>query len=1414
MGRNVAATMLSRMAQHKEHEVLQHLLQSPDPLPGIDLLAIDQNGDSVLSLAALRGNLALVQAIVTSASPDALAQVAWTTLQRAAANPHQSVVEYLWHVLPSSATLVSPSTGNSLLHEAVEGGHLQLLRWLVPRCTEALDVCNHAGETPYLTALRHVDHASADLLIAAGASTHVCSATGDSALHYVLRFPPNEDTLVDAVERLLADDVRVDATNHAGERPLDLTSNARILELLHTEMAFRTDFPLHCLVRSKNLDRLDAWFAAMHLEHPDHAEAAIAMALTTPNAHGRTPLMYAARIFDEAADTNQAIYRMLPHVPADAIAAKDQDGKTVLDMLLRRVLVCATNAHGASSAPLLRVIHAVCRKGHVAIDFAHLPPEYLHATRSLTGTAPCECIGECKDTASVDALPGLAARRNWTELRRLLQEPLAADVINRTDAWARGGYSVLHHVCRLGHLATLKLLLAQPHLDLDVRSEMDGRTALELATEANYVKIVRRLLAAGADPQVNEDLDEASLAHLRFDANESQQLVYDRWELAYYHRGFFLVNLPNVGAVRRLLAAHQTPLHVAVQLECSDTTLDELCDTGIDLDAQDTHGDTALMVAASIGKLKNVQFLLTKDPNLDLQNTTGKTALMLAAEQGHVSIVNALLEQSAEITPRDKDGLSVLSLLEAWLAAQGQTVDNINVPQAQCLALLQKELQVRENSPEYLAKQALGMVTQSVDHVFNHGGFAKAIAISAELGVTFLNDCITLRRHEAEFHHMESVYGRTAKDSALYAVLHLDLNDADETFATKKALLEHIVFSRLLEIKWELFGKRMYLQQLLMNLLLLITMTTASFLGSDETPSTTACLFGLSACLFVGFGYWMLTRLEPEALWIDARYEYDGSYELDPNVVIPNLRGRKHVTIMISYLVPLLLTVLCSLLLVVFAPYLHLSVWFPTFNDLMLWLTALYFVYTEWQEMSVGLLMYFRSHMNKAQLLVYVVILVVFVPIKLNWIPISPEIEFGLSGFLTLALWVLSLQFLEVVPSASFLMPMMSDLFADIWNFFILFSVFQVGFTLTFYQLFRGMDDSLHKFGSLAQSFMTTYYVSFGELALDSLDAFGASEEANASMMYVATAVLMMLHVAIMVIILLNVLLAMMNKTVDGGLEKAKTQALISYAQCILRLETSMNLDEAGTHDLIYLKTQPDDAGDEKTPLVAPREWLNPIFTERVSKSDLRLSELQATALQKVAADREVWTTLMARLDATIGKELDYLRDGFLHVQHFTSLAVTKVLAVDLKLIETTRSQLQAIVDSARQSRGEFRDKVLRKLERQAGRELAKLQQQLLRLWKPKFDKEEMNARTECILIYQMAQRSTIEAQLQTTVEAIQSDVMNAVSPQECDKTTETTALQDQVVALQAQVQMLSDKMDAMLSIMTKNQTVVGAKLA
>ena len=60
-----------------------------------------------------------------------------------------------------------------------------------------------------------------------------------------------------------------------------------------------------------------------------------------------------------------------------------------------------------------------------------------------------------------------------------------------------------------------------------------------------------------------------------------------------------------------------------------------------------------------------------------------------------------------------------------------------------------------------------------------------------------------------------------------------------------------------------------------------------------------------------------------------------------------------------------------------------------------------------------------------------------------------------------------------------------------------------------------------------------------------------------------------MFHMAIAIVLLLNVLIAMMNNTLVEGLEKAKLEALASYANCILRLELS--LDSRERTEMIYV---------------------------------------------------------------------------------------------------------------------------------------------------------------------------------------------------------------------------------------------------
>ncbi len=73
-----------------------------------------------------------------------------------------------------------------------------------------------------------------------------------------------------------------------------------------------------------------------------------------------------------------------------------------------------------------------------------------------------------------------------------------------------------------------------------------------------------------------------------------------------------------------------------------------LLDKGVDVNAKDNHGFTALIWAAKGGHTEAVQALLDKGADVNARDNTGKTALMIAASRGHKEIVQLLKEAGAK----------------------------------------------------------------------------------------------------------------------------------------------------------------------------------------------------------------------------------------------------------------------------------------------------------------------------------------------------------------------------------------------------------------------------------------------------------------------------------------------------------------------------------------------------------------------------------------------------------------------------------------------------------------------------------------------------------------------------------------------------------------------------------------------
>ncbi len=74
---------------------------------------------------------------------------------------------------------------------------------------------------------------------------------------------------------------------------------------------------------------------------------------------------------------------------------------------------------------------------------------------------------------------------------------------------------------------------------------------------------------------------------------------------------------------------------------------------GMEVNAKDNYGQTALMLASSRGCLDVVKALLEKGADVNAKANTGVTALILAKKKGHWDVVNLLLEKSSASDPKD-----------------------------------------------------------------------------------------------------------------------------------------------------------------------------------------------------------------------------------------------------------------------------------------------------------------------------------------------------------------------------------------------------------------------------------------------------------------------------------------------------------------------------------------------------------------------------------------------------------------------------------------------------------------------------------------------------------------------------------------------------------------------------------------
>lgn len=539
-------------------------------------------------------------------------------------------------------------SGRSPLHEAAFGRGPGIIRLLLDNGA-IVDLRTRAGWTPLMLARSMEDFRT---LRAAGADVRARADNGYTVLHHAALV-----TDAATVEALIALGLDPNARTEAGTRPLHNAGSPETFEALRNAGA-----DIHARTRGGYtvLHRAAASLDAATVE-------ALVSAGLDPNAEttsGRTPLLFA-----DSRETFEALLAagadLAPieavFVPGglQAVLRGDISSDTLYQVVHRVGRFAST-----SLVARLRAINPRFAElsGTVRIDFRYYPlheaamwnedPAMIAAlsTKNVTATTP----------APFGVPLALAARLNSNP--EVIEALLAAGAIVHLNRprFGRRGPTPLYDAAlnKNERAAEIVGALLEAGADVDGRDENGADTGyapLYAAAMAQNVDAIERLLAAGADINVTG-------------SSEYQSLLADVLGRGRYDCGYAPVAaaLRDAGASSWRVAGEERVPYVpgppVVECETVSAAVQDLIDSGADLDALDSQGFAALHRAAAAGKTLDIAALSKAAADLNVTTRGGRlTPLHVAVwRRAGLATVRALIAAGADVAAADWRGATAL----------------------------------------------------------------------------------------------------------------------------------------------------------------------------------------------------------------------------------------------------------------------------------------------------------------------------------------------------------------------------------------------------------------------------------------------------------------------------------------------------------------------------------------------------------------------------------------------------------------------------------------------------------------------------------------------------------------------------------------------------------------------------------
>ncbi|XP_046334383.1 26S proteasome non-ATPase regulatory subunit 10-like [Haliotis rufescens] len=193
-----------------------------------DVSLVDKNGDNILHLACWRGEMEVVNYVLSQClvNIDARGWMKQTAVMRAARNRHREVMRLL--VSKGANVSLVDNSGNNILHMVCLQRDLEAVKYVLSQDMVGVNDRGWYERTPVMRAAEKGYKGVVELLVHKGANVTLVDKDGNNILHLAC-----QKTNVEMVKYVLSQDmVDVDARNNKGQNAVMIVKSLKWLDVL------------------------------------------------------------------------------------------------------------------------------------------------------------------------------------------------------------------------------------------------------------------------------------------------------------------------------------------------------------------------------------------------------------------------------------------------------------------------------------------------------------------------------------------------------------------------------------------------------------------------------------------------------------------------------------------------------------------------------------------------------------------------------------------------------------------------------------------------------------------------------------------------------------------------------------------------------------------------------------------------------------------------------------------------------------------------------------------------------------------------------------------------------------------------------------------------------------------------------